>query len=86
MRVTKRLVDLVLTACESDAVVATQFFRVTGLLDPPVRMLRPSFLSRVATVNLGLRKHHLRPTTSIYYRSHSHVDLLKGHSGTAYYR
>jgi 2-polyprenyl-6-methoxyphenol hydroxylase-like FAD-dependent oxidoreductase len=60
MRVTHRLVDLVLTACESDAVVATQFFRVTGLLDPPIRLLRPSFLYRVATVNLGRRQRHWR--------------------------
>jgi hypothetical protein len=52
MRVTNRLVDSVLTACESDAVVGTQFFRVTGLLDPPTRLLHPSFLCRVASVNL----------------------------------
>jgi 2-polyprenyl-6-methoxyphenol hydroxylase-like FAD-dependent oxidoreductase len=56
MRVTNRLVDLVLTACESDAVVGTQFLRVTGLLDPPARLLHPSFLYRVATVNLGRRQ------------------------------
>jgi 2-polyprenyl-6-methoxyphenol hydroxylase-like FAD-dependent oxidoreductase len=52
MRVTNRLVNSVLTACESDAVVGTQFFRVTGLLDPPTRLLRPSLLYRVARVNL----------------------------------
>jgi len=56
MRVTSRLVDLVLTACESDAVVGTQFFRVSGLVDPPTRLLRPAFLYRVATVNLGRRQ------------------------------
>jgi hypothetical protein len=61
MRVTNRLVDLVLTACESDAVVGTQFFRVTGLLDPPTRLLEPSFLYRVATVNLRRRQRHSRP-------------------------
>jgi 2-polyprenyl-6-methoxyphenol hydroxylase-like FAD-dependent oxidoreductase len=60
MRMTNRLLDLVLTACESDAVVATQFFKVTGLVDPPVRLLHPSFLYRVATVNLGRRQRHSR--------------------------
>jgi 2-polyprenyl-6-methoxyphenol hydroxylase-like FAD-dependent oxidoreductase len=60
MRLTNRLVDLVLTACESDAVVATQFLRVTGLLDPPTRLLHPSFLYRVATVNLRRRQRHWR--------------------------
>ncbi|MDT5349444.1 MAG: hypothetical protein QOH91_2731 [Mycobacterium sp.] len=52
MRVTNRLVDFVLTASESDAVVGTKFFRVAGLLDPPTRLLRPSFLCRVAIVNM----------------------------------
>jgi 2-polyprenyl-6-methoxyphenol hydroxylase-like FAD-dependent oxidoreductase len=60
MRVTRRLVDLVLTACESDAVVATQFFKVAWLLDSPIRLLRPSFLYRVATVNLDRRQRHWR--------------------------
>jgi hypothetical protein len=52
---------LVLTACESDTVVATQFFKVAWLLDSPIRLLRPSFLYRVATVNLGRRQRHWRP-------------------------
>jgi 2-polyprenyl-6-methoxyphenol hydroxylase-like FAD-dependent oxidoreductase len=60
MRVTSRLVDLVLTGCESDAVVATQFFKVAWLVDSPIRLLRPSFLYRVATVNLGRRQRHWR--------------------------
>jgi 2-polyprenyl-6-methoxyphenol hydroxylase-like FAD-dependent oxidoreductase len=60
MRVTSRLVDLVLTACESDAVVATQFFKVAWLLDSPIRLLRPSFLYRVAAVNLGRKQRHWR--------------------------
>jgi 2-polyprenyl-6-methoxyphenol hydroxylase-like FAD-dependent oxidoreductase len=60
MRVTNRLVELVLTACESDAVVATQFVKVAWLVDPPIRLLRPSFLYRVATANLGRRQRHWR--------------------------
>jgi 2-polyprenyl-6-methoxyphenol hydroxylase-like FAD-dependent oxidoreductase len=51
MRVANRLVDRVLAASESDTAIGTQFFRVTGLLDPPTRLLRPSFLYRVAAVN-----------------------------------
>jgi hypothetical protein len=46
----------VLTACETDAVANAQFFKVTGLVDPPARLLRPSFLYRVAQVNLQRRQ------------------------------
>ncbi|MBV8789785.1 MAG: 2-polyprenyl-6-methoxyphenol hydroxylase-like oxidoreductase [Mycobacterium sp.] len=60
MRVTSRIVDLVLAACESDAVVATQFFKVAWLLDSPIRLLRPAFLYRVAIVNLGRRQRYWR--------------------------
>ena len=49
--------EFVLTALESDTVIGTQFFKVTGLLDPPTRLLQPSFLYRVARVNLR-RKHN----------------------------
>jgi 2-polyprenyl-6-methoxyphenol hydroxylase-like FAD-dependent oxidoreductase len=52
MRVTTRLVDWALTACESDPVVAVRFFKVNGLIDPPVRLLLPAFVYRVAVVNL----------------------------------
>src|SRR4029077_18247051 len=60
-RATNRLVDWVLTACESDAVVGGQFFRVTALVDPPARLLHPSFLYRVATVNLRGRQRDSQP-------------------------
>jgi 2-polyprenyl-6-methoxyphenol hydroxylase-like FAD-dependent oxidoreductase len=55
MRMTNRLADWVLTACESDAVVVEKFFRVNNLIDPPVRLMHPSFISRVAAVNLRRR-------------------------------
>jgi 2-polyprenyl-6-methoxyphenol hydroxylase-like FAD-dependent oxidoreductase len=65
MRVTNRLVDRVLAASESDATIGTQFFRVTGLLDPPTRLLRPSFLYRVATVNRRDRQRHSQPEHAV---------------------
>jgi 2-polyprenyl-6-methoxyphenol hydroxylase-like FAD-dependent oxidoreductase len=48
MRLTRGFADWVLGACETDAVVHGQFLRVTGLIDPPARMLHPVFLYRVA--------------------------------------
>jgi 2-polyprenyl-6-methoxyphenol hydroxylase-like FAD-dependent oxidoreductase len=56
MRMTSRLVDWVQAACESDAVVGGQFFRVTALVDAPARLLHPAFLYRVAAVNLRRRQ------------------------------
>jgi 2-polyprenyl-6-methoxyphenol hydroxylase-like FAD-dependent oxidoreductase len=60
MRLTNRFADWVLSACESDAVVHAQFFKVTGLVDPPARLFHPSFIYRVATANrrrtTGLRR------------------------------
>jgi 2-polyprenyl-6-methoxyphenol hydroxylase-like FAD-dependent oxidoreductase len=52
MRVTNRLADWVLTACESDAVIVEKFFRVNNLIDPPVRLMHPSFVSRVAAAKI----------------------------------
>ncbi len=52
VRVANAYTDWVLTACESDAVVAGQFLKVNGLLDPLSRLLHPAFVYRVATVNL----------------------------------
>ena len=56
MRVSNRFADWVLTACESDAVITEKFFRVNNLIDPPVRLMNPAFLSRVAAVNLRGRQ------------------------------
>lgn len=65
MRVTNRLVERVLAASESDAMIGTQFFRVTGLLDPPTRMIRPSFLYRVAAVNRHDRQRNSRSGNAV---------------------
>ena len=51
MRMTNRFADWVLAAGESDPEVVGQFFRVTGLLDPPTRLLTPAFLWRAARAN-----------------------------------
>jgi 2-polyprenyl-6-methoxyphenol hydroxylase-like FAD-dependent oxidoreductase len=60
MRITNRFVDFVLTGCETDTTVVMQFFRVSGLLDSPTRLLRPAFLYRVAKANRAVRQRHSR--------------------------
>jgi hypothetical protein len=52
-------------------VVATQFFKVAWLLDSPIRLLRPSFLYRVATVNLSRRQRHWRSRRDAVQRNRS---------------
>jgi 2-polyprenyl-6-methoxyphenol hydroxylase-like FAD-dependent oxidoreductase len=59
MRVTTRLVDWALAACESDPAVAARFFRVNSLIDPPTRLLDPIFAYQVATANLRRRRNTL---------------------------
>jgi 2-polyprenyl-6-methoxyphenol hydroxylase-like FAD-dependent oxidoreductase len=61
MRVTTRLLDWALTACESDLVVAVRFFKVNGLIDSPIRLLHPAFVYRVAVVNLRRRRGGRQP-------------------------
>jgi 2-polyprenyl-6-methoxyphenol hydroxylase-like FAD-dependent oxidoreductase len=61
MRVTNRLVDWALTACESDRVVAGRFFKVNTFVDPPVRLLHPTFIYRVAAANLRRRQRDTQP-------------------------
>ena len=56
-RVFNGYVDLVLAAAESDAAIVNQFFRVTSLLDPATRLLRPEVIWRVVRENHRRRRH-----------------------------
>ncbi|WP_458319428.1 hypothetical protein [Mycolicibacterium brisbanense] len=60
MRVANRFVQRVLTACETDADVHAQFFKVTGLVDAPTRLFHPAFLYRVARANMRSQQHNSR--------------------------
>ena len=56
MLLMNRFADWALTACESDPITLERFFKVNSLVDPPVRLLHPSFVFRAATVNLSRRR------------------------------
>ncbi|ART72084.1 2-polyprenyl-6-methoxyphenol hydroxylase-like oxidoreductase [Mycobacterium dioxanotrophicus] len=60
MRAANRFVQRVLTACETDAEVHAQFFKVTGLVDAPTRLFHPTFLYRVARANVRSHQHDSR--------------------------
>lgn len=49
MRITNAFLERVMSAGETDPVVAAQFMRVIGMIDSPVRLLQPSVVFRVAT-------------------------------------
>ena len=51
MRITNAYLQRVLMASEADAAVAGQFFRVIGMIDSPVHLMRPGFMLRVARAN-----------------------------------
>jgi 2-polyprenyl-6-methoxyphenol hydroxylase-like FAD-dependent oxidoreductase len=55
MRITNAYLDRVMTAAETDPVVAGQFMRVIGMMDPPARLLRPAILLRIGWADWGRR-------------------------------
>lgn len=58
-------VDRVLTAAEFDPVALNQFIKVTGLVDPPARLLRPAMLWRAASANYRLRRRDSQVTEPV---------------------
>jgi hypothetical protein len=54
-------VDRVLTAAEFDAAAFNQFARVTSLVDPATRLLRPAMMWRAATANYRGRQRSSQP-------------------------
>ena len=65
MRLNNAFADRVLTAVETDPVVAGQFIRVLGMLDSPARLMRPAILARVARANLAPAQPVRRPELSL---------------------
>ena len=64
MRITNAYLERVMTAAETDPVVAGQFTRVIGMIDPPSRLLRPSMLLRIAHTSRRQRT-ELRPVEAL---------------------
>jgi hypothetical protein len=65
MRITNAYTDRVLTAAETDPIVAEQFIRVSGMIDPPARLLRPSLMIRVARNTRRRRRTDDRPLENL---------------------
>ncbi len=61
MRISNAYLNWVLTAAETDPAVASQFVRVTGMIDPPSRLLRPSLIFQAARTIRRRRGADLEP-------------------------
>jgi len=58
----------------SDIVVAEQFARVIGFLDPPTTLFHPALIARIASTNLRRRQN--ATAESAVTRSHTAVRLI----------
>jgi hypothetical protein len=81
MRIANKYVDRLQHTAEFDSVVAEQFVKVTGLIDPPARLLHPKILLRIALTSWRQRS-HLRPPQSGSNTTPS-TPARNGHSFTA---
>jgi hypothetical protein len=69
-RITNAYLDKVLAAAEVDPAVTQQFLRVTGMIDAPTRLLRPSLMFRIARAN-----RRRKSITQEHASPHDPVDL-----------
>jgi 2-polyprenyl-6-methoxyphenol hydroxylase-like FAD-dependent oxidoreductase len=58
-RLLNAYVNRVLTAAEYDTAAVNQFFRVTALIDPATRLLRPGIMWRAVLANRRRRRHDI---------------------------
>jgi 2-polyprenyl-6-methoxyphenol hydroxylase-like FAD-dependent oxidoreductase len=64
-RMLNAYVDRVLTAAEYDTAAAEQFFRVTSLIDPATRLLRPAIMWRATRANRHRQRHGIDQLDSV---------------------